>query len=296
MTNGPVLVVGATGLLGGLICAKSVERWPVRALVRSASKAKARALIQQGVEIAIGDLKDRATLVAACRGIQTVISTATAIVSQHPSDAIETVDLAGQMALIDAAEAAGVRKFVFISLPEQPESFPLQTAKRTVEGRLRHSRLAFTVLRPAFFQEVWLSAPLGFNISERRVRIYGTGDGKLSWISAKDVAAAASAAAVGDDASGRIVALNGPEALNPREVVKIFEEISGQQFAVEYIPVAALQAQYATAVDPREKSFFALAIEYSRGRASATEASGVVPSATISVREYAAGVIQKSNN
>src|SRR5438445_3363668 len=68
-----ILVVGATGLLGGEICRRLRERGhPVRALARETSDpAKVQRLTSLGAEIMRGDLKDRASLDQACRGAAT---------------------------------------------------------------------------------------------------------------------------------------------------------------------------------------------------------------------------------
>src|SRR5688572_22733236 len=111
------LIVGATGMLGREICHLLRGRGRlVRALTRAASDAATVARLRDGgVEIVIGDLKDRPSLDAACRGADTVISTASSTLSRQDGDSIETVDRRGQLDLIDAAVAAGVRRFVLIS-------------------------------------------------------------------------------------------------------------------------------------------------------------------------------------
>jgi uncharacterized protein YbjT (DUF2867 family) len=212
-------------------------------------------------------------------------------VSQNPTDAIETVDLAGQLSLIEAAEAAGVKRFIFLSFPEQPEDFPLQTAKRAIEQRLRRSRLGFTILRPCFFQDVWLSAPLGFDFLQRRARIYGSGERGQCWVSVADVAATVVSAAADASAVGHTYEFGGPEVLSPREAVKIFEEVSGEEFLLEFVPEEALRAQYSAATDSRERSFFALAIDYSRGRSAFTGTPNHWPSHKVRVRDYAKSVL-----
>src|SRR5687768_15904350 len=113
------LVVGSTGLLGTEICRLlAAEGKPVRALVRQTSDpTKVAQLESLRVEIVQGDLKDRSSLVAACRNVNAVISTASSTLSRTAGDSIQTVDLEGQINLIDAAKAAGVRRFILISFP-----------------------------------------------------------------------------------------------------------------------------------------------------------------------------------
>ena len=76
-----ILVVGATGLLGGEICRRLAAKGkPIRALVRGASdQAKVGALRDLGAELVQGDLRDRISLEAACQGVRTMISTASSM-------------------------------------------------------------------------------------------------------------------------------------------------------------------------------------------------------------------------
>ena len=66
-----VLVTGATGFTGGHLAAHLLARGhDVRALVRDA--ARAEGLARQGIDLAVGDLRDRASLGAALRGVEVV--------------------------------------------------------------------------------------------------------------------------------------------------------------------------------------------------------------------------------
>src|SRR5688572_29157182 len=111
-----VLVVGATGLVGGEVCQSLARRGEqVRALVRATSaKEKIDALRSCGAEPWVGDLKDPDSLSAACRGVDAVISTASSTLSRQAGDSIESVDSAGQMNLVNAAKAANVERFIFL--------------------------------------------------------------------------------------------------------------------------------------------------------------------------------------
>ncbi len=151
------LVVGATGLLGSEVCRLlAVAGGPVRALVRpTADRAKVEFLKGLGVETVEGDLKDCSYLEDACRGVAAVISTASSTLSRQAGDSIQTVDLEGQLSLVDAAKATGAGHFVLISFPEMRDEFPLQTAKRKVEQHLKSSGLAYTILQPTFFMGLW---------------------------------------------------------------------------------------------------------------------------------------------
>ena len=90
---------------------------------------------------------------------------------------------------MDAAVANGVERYVFISIAGTLDlECALQSAKRAVERALRESGMTYTILRPSFFIEVWLSPALGFDVEQGTARIFGTGDQRMRWISLADVA------------------------------------------------------------------------------------------------------------
>jgi uncharacterized protein YbjT (DUF2867 family) len=262
-----ILVVGATGVLGGEICRLLTQRAkPVRALVRNTSNPdRVAGLKSLGAELVRADLRDRPSLDAACRGASAVISTASSTVSRQAGDSIESVDRQGQLDLIAAAAAAGVKRFVLVSFRSVDGDFPLQSAKRAVEQRLRESGMAYTILRPTFFTEVWWSPALGFDAPNAQAQIYGGGENPISWISYQDVAQFAVAALDNAKATNAVIDLGGPEALSPLEVVRLAEQVTGQRFTVQHVPEEALRAQYGSATDPLQQSFAALMLYYARG-------------------------------
>ena len=284
------LIVGATGMLGGEICRLLREqRQRVRALVRETSSPdKVARLRQAGAELVTGDLKDRSSLDAACHGATVVVSTASSTLSRQQGDSIESVDLQGQLNLIEAAAAAGVRHFVLVSFPETGLDFPLQQAKRTAEARLRGSRMTHTILQPTAFMEVWLSPALGFDPANGRVQIYGGGQNKTSWISFADVAQFAVAAVDPQRAPGATVKLGGPDALSPLEVVALAEQLAGRKIEIQHVPEDGLKAQHAAATESMQKSFAGLMLYYARGDAvEMTEVVRMLPVQSLtSVRDY----------
>lgn len=262
------LVVGATGFLGQEICRQMrAADMPVRALVRGTSDpGRTRHLSKWGAELVTGDLKDGESLAKACRNVCAVVSTASCMVSRQAGDNLDTVDRDGQLRLIQAAEQVGVRRFAFISLP--PVSgidCPLMRAKRAVEGRLHASSMVCMVVKSSCFMEAWLSPSSGFDYASGRAVIYGTGARPLHWVSLYDVARAVVAELDSPAPESRVLELRGPHALSLLEVVRVFEEVSGRTFLLEYVPVLALQMQQAQAEDPIEESFAAMRLMIAAG-------------------------------
>lgn len=260
------LVVGATGMLGKQIAlglAKAGRK--VRAMVRGgAARPEAKDLADAGMEVVDGDLTRPETLAAVCAGMETVISGATSM-PHGRDDGLRRVDLEGGLALIEAAERAGVPHFVYVSYSwNLREPSALETAKRSCENRLLPGRMTAVVLRPSFFMEAWLSPALGFDPRQGKARIYGSGEGKISYISMRNVVDFAVATTLKVERGPVALEMGGPEALSQLEVVQIFEQTLGKSFTLEHVPVEALRTQHASA-DPLQKTFAALMIGYARG-------------------------------
>jgi uncharacterized protein YbjT (DUF2867 family) len=239
------LVVGATGNVGGsVVRALRDQGKPVRAMVRETSDPeRVRSLEEFGAEVVRGELRDPNSLARACAGVTTVVSGATAITALG-TDSITAVDRDGQLSLVDAATDAGVDHFIYVSYTRHVDTDdPLTEAKRAVEKRLPESGMAFTILRPSYFMEMWLGPPLGWELEAGSARVLGTGEQRVSWISAQDVVAAVVACVDNPEARGQTIELGGPAAVSPLEVVRLAESISGRRIAVEHVPAAALEQQ-----------------------------------------------------
>ena len=285
-----ILIAGATGLLGSEICRLLASAGkPFRALVRTTSDTSKVAQLQSlGAEIARGDLRDRASLEAACRGVDAVISTASSTISRQEGDTIQTVDLEGQLGLIDAAKAAGASQFILVSFSPSAIEFPLQAAKHAVEEHLKRSGLTYTILQPTCFMEVWLSPALGFDATNGKAQIYGSGHNKISWISFRDVAKFAVEALDNSAARNTVIELGGPEGLSPLEVVKIFEQLQGRAFEIQHVPEEALLEQKETAADPLAQSFAGLMLYYAAGSViDMRQTLKQLPVQLTSVKDYA---------
>ena len=291
------LVVGATGPvgMGGEICRQlRAAGKDVRAVSRATSNPERVAnLARIGVELAIADLKDPASLREACRGVEAVISTASMMVSSQRGDTVENVDGAGQSALVNAAEAAGVDAFLYVSFSSHIDrDFPFRNAKRAVEAQLKRSRLTYTILRPTFLMEVWLSPIVGFDFRNAEARIYGRGQNGITWVSQVDVARLAVMSLGHSVARNATFELGGPDALSPLDAVRVFEEVGGRQFQVQLVPEQRLEQQQENAPDSLQRSLAGLCRCYADGdlidMAPTLEA---FPMTLTSVRDYARRVL-----
>jgi len=293
-----VLVAGSTGMVGGEICRILAHKGrKVRALVRAAaSKDMVRSLEDLGVEIVRGDVRDAASLQRACKGAKTVISTVSSMPTRYQpgENDIASVDDRGIKNLVDAARGAGVEAFVLTSFSPDLD-FPLRNAKREGERHLKSSGMTWTILRPSYFMEAWLSPMVGFDYEKRSVRVFGSGEKPVSYVSFRDVASIAAASLESEEARNAILSVGGPEALSPNEVVRIFEETAGATFSVERVPEAALAAQVREASDPMQKSFSGLMLAMAAGDAIEMGRLAARMGVSLkSVRQYAREVLPQT--
>ena len=262
-----LLLCGGTGDLGGRIAARLAERRiPFRALVRRGSDAAAlRAL---GVELTVGDLTDPAGLERALAGVRTVVTTANALgrrLAGAKDGSIDRVDREGNAALIRAAEAAGVDRFVFVSALGATDAtvdlVPFFAAKRATEQLLHNSSLRSVIVRPASFQEAWLGPQAGIRPDKRRAVIYGRGRTPVSYVAEDDVAEVCVRLATTDDPPGSLD-FGGPEALTRHEVVDAFEHALGARFRRIVVPrpVLALGARALRRRQPELASILGIAL------------------------------------
>ena len=263
-----ILVAGATGVLGSEIVKRlRAQGHPVRALVRATSAPeKVERLKSLGAEIVRGDLKVRESLDPAVRGVEAVISTVTTILTSQPGDSFAATDGAGTRNLIDAAGAAGVGHFVFVSFDTSkvPDS-PLTQAKRDVENHLERSGMTYTVLQPGLFMESWLGPYLFADPTTGTAKVYGEGDRGIRYVAVGDVAEVAVRALMVPSARNAKIPFGGPEPLSQRDAVRLFEREFGRPFTVTDLPEDALEAQWKQAQDPFQKTFSALMLGVARG-------------------------------
>jgi uncharacterized protein YbjT (DUF2867 family) len=235
-----ILVVGGTGDLGSRVVARLVDaKQQVRCVVRAGSDASA--LRAAGADVVEGDLTNPASLRSACAGVDVVVASATVIgrrLAGAKGPSIHEADEVGMASLVDAAEATGVRRFVYLSYAGLDGALgtPLERAKLATERRLAASPMQRVIVRPDAFQEVHL-APLGrFDINAGRVATFGKGDMKRRWVATDDVAALVAAVATESDPPP-IVEFGGPEPLSRNEAVAVAERATGRSIKVQHAPL-----------------------------------------------------------
>jgi uncharacterized protein YbjT (DUF2867 family) len=183
-------MVGATGKYAGLVVPALEHRGvTVRALVRHGSKSDA-ARRQGAQEIAIGDLHNPNSLRAAAAGVDGVFHL-------NPAFAPQEAELG--VAMVEAARASGVRKFVFSSVIHPSISkLSNHAAKQPVEEALYESGMQFTVLQPTMFMQN-LDSGWSAALKQGHFSLPYSKYMKASYVDYRDVAEAAAMALTEDE-------------------------------------------------------------------------------------------------
>jgi uncharacterized protein YbjT (DUF2867 family) len=299
METSTVLVVGASGFLGTEICRLlRAKNMLVKALVRPVTDpTKTELLTELGVQVFQGDILKKETLYPAMQGVKTVISTVSSMpFSYKPGENdIQLVDEDGMINLIDACKSTGVNHFIYTSFSKNINlDFPLWNAKRKVEKYVQRSGLTYTILRPGYFMEVWLSPATGFDPLNGKVNICGTGTNPVAYISIKDVAKFAVESISNPSSINTTIELGGPQNISPLDAVKVFENALHQTIEVQHIPMEMLQAQFNSSTDAMQKSFSGLMLCIAFGDPiNMMEVLGNIPIKLTSVKDFVNTVLQK---
>ena len=224
MTARPVLLVGATGDLGGrTLQALRARGKIVRALVRPGSDVSG--LPKEGVEIVRGDMLDPPSLDRAMSGVSAVVSSAIGYSRRKKGDSLRT-DFEGNHNLVDAAKRTRVPRFVFLSILacDQAPDVPHFWAKKVTEDYLQQQGVPFVALRPGAF----LGAPRGpyrewmlSGLQKGQVMAMTQGDVRMTYIAPDEVARALAMAVDAPQPLGQRIDLGSDRPLSGSELTEI---------------------------------------------------------------------------
>jgi uncharacterized protein YbjT (DUF2867 family) len=230
-----VLMVGATGRHAHWVLRELNQRGvSVRALVRSQQRADV-ARNNGAAEVAIGDLTEPATLSRAAAGMDGVF---------HIGPAHAAGEAEMGVAMVDAAAAAGVRKFVFSGVihPSISAMTNHGAAKLPVEEALYSSELDFTVLQPARFMQNFERSWNDIVEHNRLAQPYSL-SAKMCSVDYRDVAEVAAMAMTGDELSYGTFELSAAGMQDTYETAEIVSEVLGRTVTAVQIPLDQFASQ-----------------------------------------------------
>jgi uncharacterized protein YbjT (DUF2867 family) len=233
-----LLLTGATGTVGSALLPRlAAEGTSVRCFVRDPGRLRDH---RGRVELALGDLADPASYAPALRGVDTVVHLAAAIRDQ-PRGSIEELNAVATRRLVEAAERAGARRFLFFSaMGATPRSRTrFFRAKAAARRAVEVSPLETTVLSPSI---VYAPGDPWLTLLERLSRlpvvpVSGSGRALFQPIWAGDVAGCVLAAL----GRGGYHELAGPESLTYDDIVRAVLSL-GQRRRLVHVPLPVVRA------------------------------------------------------
>ncbi|HWH92997.1 MAG TPA: NAD(P)H-binding protein [Baekduia sp.] len=235
-----LLLTGATGLVGSAVLRRlTAAGIPVRCLVRDPRRLGPERV---RVQIALGDLADPPSFRNALRGVTTVLHLAAAIRDQ-PRGSIEELNGIATWRMVQAAEAAGVRRFVFFSALSATAHNRTRflRAKALAEQAVTASDLDHVVFAPSI---VYAPGDVFMTLLSRMalapvVPVSGSGRARYQPIWAQDVAdcvMALLAQEEGDVAGRDRYELAGPETLDYTQITALLLRAAGRPRRLVHVP------------------------------------------------------------
>ena len=220
-----IVVTGASGYVGSHVVRRLVEMGkPVRALIRSRQRAeKEGRLAGLTVEWVEGDVTRPETLPPAMAGATAVVHTV-AIAIEKGGRTYEEVNYQGTVNVVEAAKAAGVRRFINVSQLGASSRLPYRflASKGKAQEYVAASGLDWTAFRPSV---IWGPEDEFANTFARLIRltpfifpIVGDGQAKFQPVWVEDVVACIVKALDDPGTIGQEYELGGPEVLTLEEI------------------------------------------------------------------------------
>ncbi|OED62090.1 NAD-dependent dehydratase [Vibrio tasmaniensis ZS-17] len=227
-----VLVAGATGYLGRhLIEALQACDADFKAQARSADKLKDLGLNDSQIQIA--QVTDADSLKGCCDGVDIVIS-CVGITRQKEGLSYMDVDYQANLNLLEEAERAGVKKFVYVS------AFRANVIKRVrlleAKERFAYRLLASEQLAPCVIHPNGFFADIEefYNMAQSgRVYLFGSADVRLNPIHGADLAGFILASMPNDE---KELDVGGPEILSATQIAEFAFQSQGKMARITYIP------------------------------------------------------------
>jgi uncharacterized protein YbjT (DUF2867 family) len=224
-----ILITGGTGTSGKPIVQQlATGSVACRVLVRNPLKAQ-QELNLPGVSFARGDFNDRASLEAACAGVECAL-----LNSDASPDQVRM-----QSNFIKAAKKAGVRLVVKFSVQAASPTarFSFGRWHGITEEELKASGMAWTMLQPTFFMQNLLG--MADSIRASGAFHQPAGDGKAPYVDVRDIAAVAVKALTEPGHESKSYPITGPADLSCNDIAAAISKATGKPVTYVDVPRAA---------------------------------------------------------
>jgi len=248
----PVVVTGASGLVGTRTCAELAARgWRVRGVVRDAARA-AEKLGHLRVEIRSGDIRDPDSMRSALRGAGALVHLA-AIAIEKKGESYVEINARGTDMLLDACRTESVSRVVYMSQngADSSSPYPFLRSKGLAQDAVTTSEMRWTVLKPSV---IFGPDDEFVNVLARLVRLSpvvyplpGGGTARFQPVAVGDVAQAVARCLDDDSTIRRTFSLGGPVPITLRQMTERILVAMNTSRILVGIPVAVLRPLIAVA-------------------------------------------------
>jgi uncharacterized protein YbjT (DUF2867 family) len=248
-----ILVIGAAGRFAGLVVPQLARQGvKVRGLVRDPKQGDT-VRTNGASEIMIGDLRNRASLDAALKGVDGVF---------YIAPVFQADEVAMGLQMVEAAKKAAVKRFVFSSVIHPTiEALESHAAKRPVEEAIYASGMPYTVLNPTtFFQNIaagWPAVEKADIFSEPFSKT-----ARITRVDYRDVAEVAAEALIGDRLLYGTFELCASGSPNREDIVSIMSEVLGRAIKAGEPSFDAWAAKTPLPYDEHQKQLLAKMYDY----------------------------------
>lgn len=234
-----LLIIGGTGTLGRQVVLQALTKgYPVRCMVRNFRKANF--LKEWGVELVYGDLTRPETIPPCLKGITAVIDVSTSRANEL--DSLKKVDWEGKLCLIESAEAANIKRFIFFSTQnvEQFENIPLMKLKYGIETKLKKSGIPYTIFRLTGFYQ-GLIEQYAIPILENYPIWVTNENTNIAYMDTQDIARFCLRSLQIPQTKNQTFFLSGLRGWVSSEIINLCEQLAGQKAKVQKVPLFALK-------------------------------------------------------
>jgi NADH dehydrogenase len=242
-----ILIAGGTGFVGSAAVRELARRGKrVAVLGRNAAKAKQR-LAGLDVDVREGDVRHPGTLRDAFQSVDVVINAVqfpnSPIENKRKGWTFEEIDYKGTLNQLEAAKAAGVPRFVYVSgagaAPDAEKHW--FRYKWQAEEAVRGSGITHVIVRPTWVYgpgDVSLNRFVGFARRLPFVPTFGSGRQQMQPLFVDDLGRILADAAERAEADGQTFEAGGPERMAMDEVVRTALDVAGLRRPLLHQPVA----------------------------------------------------------
>ncbi len=234
-----ILVTGAAGFLGRHVV-KTLRQAgrPVRAHLHT---GRAEVVTPYGAELCYGDVRDIASLRQAVAGTDAVVHLVSTI-REKGGATFQSINHQGTANVVAAAQAAGVRRFVHLSVIGAQDSprYPYLFSKWQGEQAVVQGGIPYTILRSSFLfgeGDAFFNLLAGVVKALPLVPIAGPGKARFQPIWVEDVARCVGQALSSDRLVDQTVEIGGPEHFTYDELMDLVAATLGARRVKVHVPL-----------------------------------------------------------